>query len=172
MIAPFRPTTNTRAVLERSAEIAAEHGGFVTVTDLSRALLESFAAAGSDLPVTVQLLHRLGTTNDRLAQLNHTMQEAITAMATIADLKTAADTLATNEAALATEVGTLSVAVGNLVTVVGDLRASGGLSVADQAQLDAAVQEVTDASTDVATQTGTLASDETSATGAATPPTP
>lgn len=172
MITPFRPTTNVRQVLERSAEIAAVHGGHVTVTDLALALMETFPAEGGDLPIGVQLLATLGRTNDRLGQLNHTMQEAISAMATIADLKTAADNLAANEAALATEVGSLVGAIESLVAVVDALRKSGSLSAEAQAQLDAAVQEVTNAGGDVATQSATLSTEEQHASSAANPPPP
>lgn len=90
-------------------------------------------------------------------------------MSTVADLKAATDQLTAADHALASEVGVLHTSVEGLVTAFDQVK--GGLSQADQATLDAAVSQVVDASTDLATQTGTLTS-----TGAdvdtANPPTP
>lgn len=174
----FHPTPPVVAVLERAARIAyrdrTHPAGHVTVGHLARALVDLHPAAVSDAldsPVS-RLYDRIGLTNDLLGRLNTTIQEAIASMATLDDLKAAADQLAANEAALATEVGSLSSAVERLVVVVGDLRSSGGLTPAQQAELDAAVEEVTTASADLATQTGGLATEEQHATDAANPPPP
>jgi peptidoglycan hydrolase CwlO-like protein len=121
-------------------------------------------------PTLVALLGRLTLTNGQLAQLNGNLQEVLIAMSTITELKTAADALVTADAVLATEVGSLTTAVEGLVTVVGTLRAGGALSAADQASLDAAVQEVTDSSTGLATETASLSTEQAHAQTAATPP--
>lgn len=121
-------------------------------------------------PTLIALLGRLTLTNNQLAQLNGNLQEVLIAVSTITDLKAAADALVTAESGLATEVGSLTTAVESLVTVVGQLRAGGALSAADQASLDAAVQEVTNTSTDLATETASLSTEQTHAQAAATPP--
>ena len=77
-------------------------------------------------------------------------------MSTINDLKAASDALVLNEQALATEVGQLVTSVDGLIAAFDAIKASGGLSAADQDTLDTAVAMVVDASTDLANQTASI----------------
>jgi hypothetical protein len=112
------------------------------------------------------------STNDRVDDLFETVLSSLdaiveireTIMATIADLTAAAQALTDGDHALAAEVGVLTTAVTSLRALYDALVAKGGLSAADQTALDAAVTSVTTASTDLATQTATLAADQTKAT--------
>lgn len=174
MSTPWRTTAAVEHVLARAAEVNASSGGVVTVESLVRALVDVNPSAAGEMASLLDtgLYSRLGRTNQLLGALNVRFQEAITAMATVADLKTAADTLAANEAALATEVGSLTNSVEALVVVVDQLRASGSLSPADQQTLDSAVQEVTDSSAALAGETQNLAREQANADAAANPPPP
>lgn len=91
-------------------------------------------------------------------------------MASLDDLKAAADTMAANEQALAAEVGAVHTSVANLIAEVEDLKAHSGLSADDQAKLDAAVAEVQSASADLAVQTQNLTADQSAADAEANPP--
>lgn len=94
-------------------------------------------------------------------------------VSTIADLKAAADQLAANNAALTTEWQALSVSIDNLVSAFSGVKNSAGMNSTDQAMLDAAVQQVTDAASSLATQTQSMSGEAAradEADGAAAPP--
>jgi len=184
-ITPFRPDPNTRQVLERSAEIAAVHGGHVTVTDLALALVESFTAHGGDLPISVQLIGKLETTNKRLGQLITTMQaltgviskntqEASATMTTIAaaiqQFQVDANQAHADSDATRTQSDRAIKAMGDLEAALG----GAGLTADQEATIAASLAELGQVHTEMVQRVAdlTTASDTAEAQANPTPPPP
>lgn len=109
-------------------------------------------------------------TSRGIAAVDRLTQEVNRLVASITQLKSSADQLRDTQSALATEVGTLSTAVDGLIAAFENVK--GGLSAEDQATLDAAVNEITEASTALAASTVSLSAEQDKTTAANPPPAP